>query len=281
MKFTGGVLLSLLLEIKYESPRATRLSGNKEGCSNPEFLKKLIDLIGLEITKTPSPQVTSRFKNCEANGAGNDINTKKVRECFDKRIKTEYGRLHRQVKKILEEDIVEDDKGRRNITTILLALVKQCDNISPGTLLYTNESGKPETPEKLQNRNVINLPALILGLWHFTVSSVIDNRDGATVFDSLFINKGVSGTDYELKEEVRKMQRPNLKLTYDDSTAEDTDFDEEELCGVSQDENKLRVENPGKPAQAINFNFTVNGDNANVRNIINNGIYIEGDYNEK
>lgn len=77
------------------------------------------------------------------------------------------------------------------------------------------------------------------------------------------------------------MQRPNLKLTYDDSTAEDTDFDEEELCGVSQDENKLRVENPGKPAQAINFNFTVNGDNANVRNIINNGIYIEGDYNEK
>ena len=97
----------------------------------------------------------------------------------------------------------------------------------------------------------------------------------------MFENKGTDNTDYELRPELRAYKKEKLILTYDDSTAKDITTDEDEISGVSRKENELRVENPGPQAQTINFNFSVTGDNANVRNIINNGIYIEGDYNEK
>lgn len=281
MNFTGGILFSLLAEIKYDSPRAKRMSGNKDACSNSDLLKELVDLIGLETTKKPTAGVTSRFKTCEVNGAGNEINTKRAKECFDKRIKTQYCAVHKQVKYILEKDIINDDESRKNIVSILLASVERCENIKKGTLLYTNESGIPETASDLLRRNCINFPALILGLWHFTVSPEVDNREGYSYFIKLFENKGTDNTDYELRPELKELKKENLILTYDDSTAEDANVDEGDAGGITREGKELKIENPGPKAQTINFNFSVTGDNANVRNIINNGIYIEGDYNEK
>ena len=281
MNFTGGILFSLLAEIKYDSPRAKRMSGNKDACSNSDLLKELVDLIGLETTKKPTAGVTSRFKTCEVNGAGNEINTKRAKECFDKRIKTQYCAVHKQVKYILEKDIINDDESRKNIVSILLASVERCENIKKGTLLYTNESGVPETGSDLLKRETINFPALILGLWHFTVSPDVDNREGYTYFMKLFENKGTDNTDYELRPELRTYKKENLILTYEDSTAKDIDVDEGEARGITREGKELKIENPCPQAQVINFNFSVTGDNANVRNIVNNGIYVEGDYNEK
>ena len=97
----------------------------------------------------------------------------------------------------------------------------------------------------------------------------------------LFENKGTDNTDYELRPELRTYKKENLILTYEDSTAKDIDVNEGEARGITREGKELKIENPCPQAQVINFNFSVTGDNANVRNIVNNGIYVEGDYNEK
>ena len=126
--------------------------------------------------------------------------------------------------------------------------IKKSQNIKNGMLLYTNESGEQETLSALLARDTTNFPALILGLWHFTVSSRCDNITGQDMFYDLFEAEGDIGTEYQLSDNLKNVQRANLILTYDDSTAVESDTTEEEIDGVTRDENKLHVENPGIPA---------------------------------
>lgn len=202
--FTGGILFSVLLELKYDSPRSKRLGGNRSSCSNSELLRKLICLTGISNPNEPSTEVTSRFKTCYANGAGNSINTLKTKKAFDQEIKSHYATLHNTVAQIIADDFITDKEYTRFITSLLVHLTVTASNIKAGDLLYTNESGIPETKSELARRDTINLPALILGLWHFTVSSLSDNRDGAVLFEALFERNGSEiGCEYELKNSVR------------------------------------------------------------------------------
>ena len=68
------------------------------------------------------------------------------------------------------------------------------------------------------------------------------------MFYDLFEAEGDIGTEYQLSDNLKNVQRANLILTYDDSTAVESDTTEEEIDGVTRDENKLHVENPGIPA---------------------------------
>lgn len=279
--FTGGVLFSLLLAMKYDTPKAERMQGESSGYPNSDLLKDLVSLIGIDPVNEPSSEVTSRFKTCGANGAGNGIRSKGAKKKFDNRIQTEYALLHNDVKQIIDKYMVTDIDTRKNVTSLMLVCVQKCRNIKEETLLYTNESGEPETREELLGRKKINLPALILGLWHFTVSSMIDNRDGSSLFGELFeSHTSESGSEYGLVEKYKKYRWPELELSYDDSTAEGGIEVKEEGTEIVQKDNTVKVENKASQPQTINFNFNVTGDNASVRNIVNNGVYVEGgDYN--
>ncbi len=274
-KLTGGVLFSLLLEMKDNSPKSGRFQGASSEYSNSDLLKELVSLIGLSDVKTPSPESTSRFKTCYANGAGNDIHSKQARDIFDSRIQAEYSSLHKQVLELLDAYMVDDENKRMNIASLLLCCVEECENIVEDTMLYTNESGVAELKKELLQRGNINFPALILGLWHFTVSSGVDNKDGLGMFNKYFESKTELGSEYVLKEEYADYIRQGLKLSYEESTAKG--------CKKMRDEQdkEIKIENTAQQPQTINFNFSVNGDNANVRTIVNNGVYVEGgDYHD-
>lgn len=274
---TGGVLFSLLLAMKVDSPNSIRFRGNSSEYSNSDLLEDLVSLIGLEQIKKPSSEATSRFKTCFANGAGNDIQNKTAKEKFDSRIKTEYYVLHKQVGELLDERMVDDEDKRKNIVSLLLSCVEECENIKKNTPLYTNESGLPEEKEELLQRNRINFPALILGLWHFTISSMSDNRVGVELFDKYFENQtSMSGSEYLLKEEYKNYIKEGLTLSYAESTAKGCTAMDDDKKGIIKNDKEIKIENTAKEPQTINFNFSVNGDNANVRNIVNNGIYVEG-----
>ncbi len=282
VKFTGGVLFSLLLAMKDDSPNSGRFQGNSSEYSNSDLLKELVSLIGLDHVKKPSTVVTSRFKTCKANGAGNTINSETAKKAFDSRIQSEYFLLHKHVIELLDEYMSDSPDKRKNIVSLLLRCVEECENIEKSTILYTNESGVPEIKEELLQRNDINFPALILGLWHFTVSSIVDNRDGEELFNKYFEAQTTeSGSEYFLRKNYGKYIRPDLTISYEESTAKGCTVVSDDKKGVVQEDKEIKIENKAKEPQTINFNFSVNGDNANVRNIVNNGVYVEGgDYKD-
>lgn len=282
-KMTGGLLFSFLLELKYNSPKSQRLipkeerQGVKEDYSNSAFLYELTKLIGLQNINEPSTEVTSRFKTCEANGAGNGINYRKAKKAFDERIKSQYAHLHKQMANIIEEILIPDKESRLNVASLILEVLENDRSIPSNYQLYTDESGNPESKYNLLRKNDVNFPALILGLWHYTISALTDNRSGGSSFDNYFVRKGTEiGCEYELESSYATFKRPNLQLNYNPSTATDKIIVPESSDAVENKENVTTVTNPAAPAQQVNFNFTVNGDNANVRNVVNYGTYIEG-----
>lgn len=286
-KMTGGLLFSFLLELKYNSPRSQRMipmdekRGVRVEYSNSAFLYELIKLIGLKNTTEPSTEVTSRFRTCYANGAGNGINNKTAKKAFDHRIKSQYAYLHKEMANIIEEILIPDKESRLNVTSLILEVLENDSSIPSNYQLYTDESGNPESKYNLLRKNDVNFPALILGLWHYTISASTDNRRGDSSFDNYFVRKGTEiGSEYELKNEFTSHKRPNLQLNYNPSTATDKIIVPESSDAVENKENVTTVTNPAAPAQQVNFNFTVNGDNANVRNVVNYGTYIEGGENK-
>ena len=80
----------------------------------------------------------------------------------------------------------------------------------------------------------------------------------------------------ELKEEYKNYIKEGLTLSYAESTAKGCTAMDDDKKGIIKNDKEIKIENTAKEPQTINFNFSVNGDNANVRNIVNNGIYVEG-----
>lgn len=184
----GGTFFCQLLRARKDtkSPAEYR-QGKKESLSEPEMFRRLIEIFQLkEVFSANSSLKTnaSEFKHCKNDEAAiigfND---------YDRRIeftndiqKADSQALSRATQLI--HDFIDPAKYEQ-LSRCLLGLIQEDSSIPEDEKFFIY----PEQVEKrdLIGRTEINLPALILGVWHFiALNRRHDNQKGAATYHNWF-----------------------------------------------------------------------------------------------
>lgn len=208
----GGTFFCQVLRArKATSSPAEYYSGKKESLSESELFRRLIEIFQLtDVYYANSTLKTkaSEFKHCKNNEAAfigfND---------FDKR--TNFIRnLEKSDSKALSKAIqlIDDfiDQGKyEQLGRCLLGLIQEDSSIPKDEKFFIY----PAWVEKqdLIGRTEINLPALLLGIWHFiALKRRFDNSKGAATYNSWF-----PYGNNEYHGQVGDSIRSNLTITID------------------------------------------------------------------
>jgi hypothetical protein len=288
-RFSGGVLFAIILEAcPIADNRKNFMNGGTATFKSSEILQELAQLSGLK-RNTPSSQDASEYKKCKAQGAMY-LQTKKFIQDFEHNIEVKYDELHKRATLFVETYLFDSRKEHEAVAERIYLALDLSRNIPDEASFYYLD--KKITKTELLKLTEVDLPALILAVWFYCIKNIQNNRKGEDLFNYLFENAD-KGNIYHFNKTIENRFQnvlevnsgdPNVREEYelppldevDEMQPEPEADDSVDQSFVPEAKNVTKIETPSASTQTINFNFTVNGDNANVRNIVNNGTYIEG-----
>lgn len=186
----GGIFFVLLTEAKAKSASKRLLrKGNKDRVSNRNMLEALIQMFVPSFTQPSAGRTfegdTTDYRACKVStGINLPFDDEVEIDAFDTRVKTRYRSAMRQMDEFVDDYLRTDSDERMQwLLQAVLTLIDKDKLITPETLFYYSE--QPVTKSDLLSLDHYCLSALLLGVWHFIVTSRTDNETGRPTFERL------------------------------------------------------------------------------------------------
>lgn len=278
-RLCGGTFYTLLLREKRRARTKKQLrDAGSDGLAQRFLLKRLIMLFDpsfYEGAGTTFETSASLYASCEKSTADClPFDDAALVNAFDRRIKSDYSACHSQMGMIADCFLATDKPAKmQELSYSLLNLIKEDKSISPGDAFYALESGRAVAKIELLALDRINLPALLLGIWHYILLNRKDNKIGRDTYISWHSIPDVKGSKHEFVSDIGSSFPHAIKI---DTAYRDTDGTLEDEAPIEYGTVTDGFEPDGgspdnKPAASpsavqivqnqFNFNFSGNGIN--------------------
>lgn len=257
----GGTFFVLLTEAKGRTKTHRQLLHGPDKINNKNMLESLIKVFKPSFSQPSRGKTfdgdTSDYKACKVSYSSNlPFDEEVLIDNFDKRVKTEYASLLGEMRTFVYSFLdCEDDTKMKWLTKALVEIIEKDDSIPAGTKLYVYESGVAATKLSLSTETEYNLPALLLGIWHFIVTERKDNESGRDTFEAWHIPPRESNSKWKFNSAIGKLYPREVTYTIessDEKTGSTTDmksaiepegFGERKDNGATESEDSERTEN--------------------------------------
>lgn len=243
----GGTFFVLLTEAKGET------------INNTNMLEALIKMFKPSFSQpsygTTFKGDTSDYRACKKSYSSYlPFNEDVVIEAFDNRVKNEYASLLEKMESFVFTYLDYNDEAKmERLTKALLEIIKE--SVGDDTKLYAFESGKPVSKQELLTETEYNLPALLLGIWHYIITERKDNEKGRDTYEAWHIPPRENNSRWKFNSTIGKYysRRISYRLevldekkgstTDTESAIEPEGFGERKDNGATESEDSERTEN--------------------------------------
>lgn len=142
---------------------------------------------------------TSRYKSCQANGGTYfPFSDGAVIASFDERIKTDYSRCLAAMNSYVADyiDVCGDTKKDEYLVKALVEAIASDATIDTNQLFYVCEDGSALTKAEICATSKLCLQSFLLGIWHYIIVFVQDNKVGADTYNEWCPSRGGAPRDY-------------------------------------------------------------------------------------
>ena len=300
-RLCGGTFFVLLLNSKRQRAKKDIQNFGSNGVTNPELLKHLILLFDPTfITPVGSSMDTntSQYKKCEIKNADClPFNDAALINDFDKKIKSEYNNILREMKQLTDFFIpVEKEPKINELVFGILNLIKEDTSIKPENTFYALPTGKTISKRKLLTLSEINLYSLLLGTWHFILVNRPDNEIGKATIKSWHDTPELKGTKHQFISKISDSYSLDIKVNINfeeidsshtnkitessDSFSNDGDVEADIVDAVIIDK-EPKHKNTESPTIHNQYIINQNGNGVNIAQankvIIKNGKVVEAE----
>lgn len=232
-RLCGGTYFTLLLRARKQRMGVREhYQGMSDEMADPILLMALAE-ITIPDYRTPETSMlatvksaTSRYKSCQANGGTYfPFSDGAVIASFDERIKGDYNSCLAAMNSYVADYIAVcgDTKKDEYLVKALVEVIASDATIDTNQLFYVCEDGSALTKAQICAASELCLQSFLLGIWHYIIVYVQDNKIGADTYDEWCPANGRSPRIYSaaLGENSHRI----IKLLYSDvqSSADDCD----------------------------------------------------------
>lgn len=226
-KISGGYFFALLSEIKYiDKNRSQRQNRQSAPTSNVKLFFDLCGIIDEEYKeKNISEKTISNYRSSTEGQGGNDLNTPECAAYFDCGIKKHYDVLEKRTKKMLQENIINDESKRSLFVNRVLFFLSIAKNIKDDDLFFYGENNQI-TKTELLSLSEIDLVKFVLSVWHLLITKIKDNLVARELFQKTFIMSDKYGYIFNSQYDKQVLEKYNVKLINWESDVEPIQIDE-------------------------------------------------------
>lgn len=286
-KLCGGTFFTLLLRARKQRMGVREhYKGMSDGMADPMLLMDLVEIAKPDY-QFPNysmmgtvKSATSRYKSCQANGGTYlPVSDDAVIASFDERVKNEYSRCLAAMNSYVDDYIDVRGKTKKDeyLVKALVEVIDADDQIDDGQVFYVCEDGSTMTKEEILSTVELCLQPFLLGIWHYIVVNVPDNRVGADTYNRWCPSRGGAERVYIAK--LGETSSRSIALTYSSAAEIVTEADEEPVieAEVVDAENDTAETQPSQTMvnnnpvfNTFNFNGPVGQVISHVDQITNN-----------
>lgn len=280
-RLCGGTFFTLVLQALRQRMRAREhYKGESDGLSDPEVLIGLLSVINPDYVAPNNPKEALKtkandFKSCKlSKGEYLPLGNSQEVKAFDNRVRTEY-RLALAAMIQFVSDYIETGttvKKDLNLVKALIELIDSDESIGNEELFYINPDGSAIEKAAFSDLDKVNLPAFLLGIWHYVVVYRKDNKVGKKTYDVWCPPNGGGPREYSGEMGLRIAKDIKLETGVGDTdeivsmeaateSGQQTEYEQQETNGPAPEQRYQQVNNP------VVFNFTMNGNGQQVGKI--------------
>lgn len=234
-RLCGGTFFTLLLRARKQRMGVREhYKGMSDGMADPMLLMDLVEIAKPDY-QFPNQSMmgtvksaTSRYKSCQANGGTYlPVSDDAVIASFDARVKNEYGRCLAAMNSYVEDyiDVGGDTKKDEYLVKALVEVLDADEQIDDDQDFYVCEDGSTMTKTEILAATELCLQPFLLGLWHYIIVKVPDNRVGADTYNRWCPSRGGAERLYVTK--LGETSSRNIRLTYSTLTETEMEYESE------------------------------------------------------
>ena len=205
-RLCGGTYFTLLLRARKQRMGVREhYKGISDGMADPILLMALAEIV-MPDYRTPEASMlatvksaTSRYKSCQANGGAYfPFSDGAVIASFDERIKTDYCRCLAAMNSYVADyiDVCGDTKKDEYLVKALIEVIAADATIEANQRFYVCEDGSVLTKAQICAAPELCLQSFLLGIWHYIIVFVQDNKVGADTYNDWCPARGGAPRDY-------------------------------------------------------------------------------------
>lgn len=283
-RLCGGTFFVLLLQtIKQRQKARDRFGGGSDGLNTPSMLKSLIRVAQPEYidpAKSTFDQNTSDYKACKISG-GTYLPFEDIAfaSTFDACVKNDYPTELAAMLSFVNSYIDVESPGKRiRLVKALIDLISLDRSISPSEYFYVCPNGQPITKTALCAMIDVHLPAFLLGIWHYVVTSRKDNTVGRATFEDWHTAPRTSGAQWSYSGNIGESITRGISVTVpetvvmEDETATTTKQEPFADHGAATEDRPVSEPAASATTQVLNAPVVFFNSGANCTQIHNAGI---------
>ena len=221
-RLCGGTFFVLISNARKPMPSKDEFyKGVISGLSEPEALMGLAKVLIPDISKPMKTEEkslkdnTRDFKACIRNGGTFfRLGDAAVLKTFDDRVKQQYKVPLKAMVDFVEEflDVRTSTKKDEYLVKGLIELLNADNTIDGNELFYARKDGSTMTKDQILSAKELCLPSFLLGLWHYVLTVVKDNKVGQITYDMFCPKQG--GAERTYTKMLGKNSTREITITY-------------------------------------------------------------------
>lgn len=270
-RLCGGTFFTLILRARKQRMGVREhYKGMSDGMADPILLMDLVEIAKPDYRFPNNTMMgtvksaTSRYKSCQANGGTYlPVSDDAVIASFDNRVKNEYSRCLAAMNSYVNDyiDVGGDTKKDEYLVKALVEVIDADQEIGDAQVFYVLEDGSTMTKSEILAATELCLQSFLLGLWHYIVVNVPDNRVGADTYNCWCPSRGGAERIYVAK--LGETSGRNICLTYSTETDIETEGKTEPLIDAEVLEPMPEKVEPQPSQTMVNNNPVFNTFNFN------------------
>ena len=221
-RLCGGTFFVLVSNARKPMPSKDELyKGTVSGLSEPEALLALAKTLIPDIPQPLQTEMKSLkdnardFKACIRNGGTfYRFGDAAVLKTFDDRVKNQYEIPLAAMVEFVEAflDVRTSTKKDEYLVKGLVELLDADMTIDGNALFYACEDGSAMAKDQILASDKLCVPSFLLGLWHYALTVVKDNKVGQKTYDEFCPKRG--GSERTYTKMLGENSSRDIKLTY-------------------------------------------------------------------
>ena len=211
-------------------------------------------------------KATNKFKKCIISDCSSfNFTNQELINNFDTEIKNNYSSKLEQMKALLNHFFdLKNEPVLNKLVRSILELIEKDDTISKNDKFYILPNGKAVSKVAMLLSDTFDLPAFILGVFHYIIVNKIDNKLGLQTYESWYVSSG-NKKIYKFTSDIGDNYKA-ITLTIDATAVEtaneeiEPEQEQETSDGILYETNSDKSTNDN---QTINVNYQFGHNNFN------------------
>lgn len=275
-RLCGGTFFVLLLREKRKSRTKKQLQNfGSDGLTNVALMEHLIQLFDDTFMKPSGDSLdnrTSLYKKCEISEADClPFDDTALITAFDNVVKNDYPALHCRMGEIMDFFLTSDNEAKmRELVFSILTVIKEDTTIQASDRFYSMPDGTSISKTTLLNKKELNVPSLLLGVWHYILMYRKDNTVGSATIASWHTVPQEKGDKHKFSSSIGSSFDHDIKISTDYEIIDDAEQDVIEEAHEESQVEDAAESTPAQPTPIVNqaiqnqFNFYQTGNGINI-----------------